>query len=108
MPSNPLPIEIRKCCLILGIQPEQLTIELVHQAWKKQLTSPEMHPDFGGDVESAKYLNAAKDTLTRWLEGNREVEETQAPVAITAGPHEHKDLGWGRGHFPKWSYVSKT
>ncbi|MBX9667905.1 MAG: hypothetical protein K2X93_09820 [Candidatus Obscuribacterales bacterium] len=62
------PPEIRKACMILGIRPEDLTKESVHKEWKKQITS--VHPDLGGDTDSAVFLNTAKDTLLRWLDQN--------------------------------------
>lgn len=62
-----VPPEIRKACMLLGVRPEEMTIESVTDAWKKQITSPGVHPDQGGDTESAIYLNTAKDTILRWL-----------------------------------------
>ncbi len=61
-----VPPDIRKACLVLGLRPEELTIEMVHQAWKKEMTTE--HPDQGGHTESAVYVNTAKDTLFRWLD----------------------------------------
>ena len=76
-----LPADIRKSCLIIGIKPEELTTredgtprpvteaqKLVSEKWKDQIASPGVHPDHGGDTETAVYLNTAKDTLVRWLE----------------------------------------
>jgi len=63
-----IPPEIRKACLILGVRPEELTITAVTTSWKQQIASPGVHPDLGGDTESAIYLNTAKDTLVRWLD----------------------------------------
>jgi len=62
-----VPPEIRKACMLLGVRPEEMTIESVTDAWKKQITQPGVHPDQGGDTESAIYLNTAKDTVLRWL-----------------------------------------
>lgn len=62
-----LPPEIRRSCLILGIRPEDMSIEAVQVAWKKQIVHEGVHPDLGGDTESAIYLNTAKDTLLRFL-----------------------------------------
>jgi hypothetical protein len=62
-----VPPEIRKACMLLGVRPEEMTIESVTDAWKKQITTPGVHPDQGGDTESAIYLNTAKDTILRWL-----------------------------------------
>lgn len=63
-----LPAEIRKACLILGIRPEEMTQQIVMDSWKRQIASPGVHPDQGGDHEAAIYLNTAKDTLVRWLD----------------------------------------
>ncbi len=63
-----VPPEIRKSCLILGVRPEEITVPLVLDAWKKQIAAPGVHPDLGGDTESAIYLNTAKDSLVRWIE----------------------------------------
>lgn len=66
--ARAIPPEIRKACLILGVRPEEMTAETVQNAWKGQIASPGVHPDLGGDTESAIFLNTAKDTLLRWLE----------------------------------------
>ena len=66
--SKSVPPEIRKACLILGIRPEEVTDEIIFQMWRRQITSPGVHPDLGGDTESAIFLNTAKDTLLGWLE----------------------------------------
>jgi hypothetical protein len=63
-----VPPEIRKACLILGVRPEDIAVAVVLDAWKKQIAAPGVHPDLGGDTESAIYLNTAKDTLVRWIE----------------------------------------
>ncbi len=63
-----IPPEIRKASLILGLRPEELTNQAVLDAWKKQIASPGVHPDLGGDTEAAVYLNTAKDTLIRWID----------------------------------------
>lgn len=63
-----VPADIRKACLLLGVRPEELTTESIIDAWKRQIASPGVHPDLGGDTESAIYLNTAKDTLIHWLE----------------------------------------
>jgi hypothetical protein len=63
-----VPAEIRKACLLLGVRPEDITKEIIIDAWKRQIASPGVHPDLGGDTESAIFLNTAKDTLIRWLE----------------------------------------
>jgi hypothetical protein len=61
-----VPPDIRKACLVLGLRPEEITLEKVHKAWKLEMTRE--HPDIGGDTEIAVYLNGAKETLSRWLE----------------------------------------
>ncbi len=63
-----VPPDIRKACLVLGLRPEDLTREIVHKAWKKEIANPGTHPDVGGDTEIAVYINTAKDTLMRWLD----------------------------------------
>jgi hypothetical protein len=63
-----VPPEIRRACLILGVRPEEMTERIVKEAWKRQIASPGVHPDLGGETESAIYLNTAKDTLVRWLD----------------------------------------
>ncbi len=55
--------------MILGLRPEKLTVDSVTRAWKEQVASPGVHPDLGGDQEAVVYLNTAKDTLIRWLNG---------------------------------------
>ena len=63
-----VPPEIRKCCMLLGLKPEELTRPHVFDAWKREMSKPGVHPDTGGDTEMAMYLNNAKDTLLRYLE----------------------------------------
>lgn len=63
-----IPPEIRKSFMILGLKPEEATTKTVIEAWKKQIASPGVHPDLGGDTEAAVYLNTAKDMLVRWLD----------------------------------------
>jgi len=63
-----IPPEIRKSCMILGIKPEEMNERMVIDAWKRQIASPGVHPDTGGDTETAVFLNIAKDTLVRWLD----------------------------------------
>ncbi|MBI2811515.1 MAG: hypothetical protein HYX67_11920 [Candidatus Melainabacteria bacterium] len=63
-----IPPEIRKSFMILGLKPEEATTKSVIEAWKKQIASPGVHPDLGGDTEAAVYLNTAKDMLVRWLD----------------------------------------
>lgn len=56
--------------MLLGVRADSLTLDSVLKAWKQQITAPGVHPEQGGDIESAIYINTAKDTLVRWLEGN--------------------------------------
>jgi hypothetical protein len=63
-----IPPEIRKACLMLGVRPDEITAATVTASWKQIMSSPGVHPDLGGDTESAIYLNTAKDTLIRWLD----------------------------------------
>ena len=63
-----IPPDIRKACLVLGLRPEEITREIVHKSWKKEMTNPGTHPDVGGETEIAVYINTAKDTLYRWLD----------------------------------------
>ncbi|CAN5453368.1 hypothetical protein BH10CYA1_BH10CYA1_26860 [soil metagenome] len=63
-----IPPEIRKAFMILGLKPEEATTRSVIEAWKKQIASPGVHPDLGGDTEAAVFLNTAKDQLVRWLD----------------------------------------
>lgn len=62
------PPEIRKACRLLGLNPEELSKQLVVESWKKEMSKPGVHPDTGGDTEMAIYLNTAKDALVRWCE----------------------------------------
>ncbi len=66
--AKTIPPEIRKSFMILGLKPEEATTKSVIEAWKKQIASPGVHPDLGGDTEAAVYLNTAKDQLVRWLD----------------------------------------
>lgn len=67
--QSKLPPEIRKACMLLGVRADELTIASVLKAWKQQITAPGVHPEQGGDRESAIYINSAKDALVRWIEG---------------------------------------
>jgi hypothetical protein len=61
-----IPPDIRKACLILGVRQEDLTTAAVVEAWKRQIV--DVHPDKGGDTETAIILNTAKDSLVHWIE----------------------------------------
>ncbi|MBX9938994.1 MAG: hypothetical protein K2Y32_07050 [Candidatus Obscuribacterales bacterium] len=63
-----VPPEIRKACMILGVRPEELTVKVVVDAWKREMSQPGVHPDTGGDTETAIYLNNAKVELVKWIE----------------------------------------
>ncbi|MBK9202264.1 MAG: hypothetical protein IPL73_07485 [Candidatus Obscuribacter sp.] len=63
-----VPPEIRKHCMILGVRPEELTVKIVVDAWKREMSQPGVHPDTGGDTETAIYLNNAKVELVKWIE----------------------------------------
>ena len=65
---NLIPSEIKKACVILGVDPSNITKETVMAAWKKELTQGSLHPDLGGDTDSAKFLNTAKDALLQYIE----------------------------------------
>ncbi len=71
MPSEKTPPpQIRKACMILGLKPERLTIEAVNQAWQKQMGAPGVQPNLCQDAEAVSFLNAAKETLLKWLRDN--------------------------------------
>lgn len=63
-----VPPDIRKHCMILGVRPEELTVKIVVDAWKREMSQPGVHPDTGGDTETAIYLNNAKVELVKWIE----------------------------------------
>ncbi|CAN5527807.1 hypothetical protein BH11CYA1_BH11CYA1_05830 [soil metagenome] len=64
----PIPADIRKHCMMLGVRSDELTVKIVIEAWKAQITAPGVHPDQGGDTETAVYLNLAKDSLIKYIE----------------------------------------
>jgi hypothetical protein len=66
--TSKLPPEIRKPCMLLGVRADSLTLDSVLTARKQQIDAPGVHPEQGGDRESAIYINTAKDTLVQWLE----------------------------------------
>lgn len=64
------PPEIRKASLILGIRPEDLTIDDIDTAWKYQrseLQKTGIHPDLGDFEDVCYVLNSARETLLAWL-----------------------------------------
>ena len=62
----PIPPEVRKALLILGVSLDGVTVQVVVDAWKRQIV--DVHPDKEGDTETAIVLNTAKDCLVHWLE----------------------------------------
>ncbi|CAN5464205.1 hypothetical protein BH11CYA1_BH11CYA1_01010 [soil metagenome] len=64
--SHPIPPEIRKACLMLGLRAEDVTTETVMHTWeKKLLLDNEME---NVDEDTAWFMNAAKDALVIWIE----------------------------------------
>jgi hypothetical protein len=61
------PLEIRKALLILGVPSDDVSVQVVIEAWKRQIVG--VHPDKGGDTETAIILSTAKDCVVQWLEG---------------------------------------
>ncbi|MBS1954256.1 MAG: hypothetical protein JST89_08720 [Cyanobacteria bacterium SZAS-4] len=64
----PLPTEIRKAAQILGVPFDDLTPTTVHKAWRSQMSLQTVHPDLGGEAESAVLVNKAKAQLDAWFE----------------------------------------
>ena len=64
----PLPVEIRKAAQILGVPFDDLTPNTVHKAWRSQMSLQTVHPDLGGEAESAVLVNKAKAQLDAWFE----------------------------------------
>jgi hypothetical protein len=64
----PLPTEIRKAAQILGVPFDDLTPTTVHKAWRSQMSLQTVHPDLGGEAESAVLVNRAKAQLDAWFE----------------------------------------
>jgi hypothetical protein len=62
------PAEVLRWSEVLGLDASTLTAEDIHRAWRKAISSPDAHPDLGGQVETAILLNIAKDSLTKWLD----------------------------------------
>jgi hypothetical protein len=56
--------------MLLGVGADGLTLDSVLKAWKQQVTALGAYPEQGGANESNIYINSAKDTLVRWIEGN--------------------------------------
>ncbi|MDP3509900.1 MAG: hypothetical protein Q8T09_18155 [Candidatus Melainabacteria bacterium] len=99
----PIPADIRKHCMMLGVRADELTIKVVIEAWKAQITAPGVHPDQGGDTETAVYLNLAKDSLIKYIEaqapklGKKFGQPSQArdsqskPFTMRQGPDKDTD-----------------
>jgi hypothetical protein len=65
-----LPIEIRKACLILGVDARVLNMTTVENAWNEVKLS--MHDDAVDDDQEALEIHAnAKETLIAWLKQPR-------------------------------------
>lgn len=62
------PAEVLRYSEILGLDATTFTAEDIHRAWRKAISSPDVHPDLGGKVETAILINTAKDSLTKWLD----------------------------------------
>jgi len=67
-PGIEAPADVRRWTAILGLDHADFTQEQVYKAWRKQMASPAVHPDLGGEVETAILLNTAKDSLIKWLD----------------------------------------
>lgn len=99
----PIPADIRKHCMMLGVRADELTVKIVIEAWKAQITAPGVHPDQGGDTETAVYLNLAKDSLVKYIEaqapklGKKFGQPSQArdsqskPFTMRQGPDKDTD-----------------
>ncbi len=78
--------------MLLGVREDVLTLDSVLKAWKQQITAPGVHPEQGGDRESAIYLNSAKDTRVRWLGGypggsDNDADNPRQPSHPPKSPH---------------------
>jgi len=62
-----VPAEVRRSCQILGLEISDLNQQAVHRAWKTSMCT-DVHPDLGGEVETAILVNTARDTLNKWLD----------------------------------------
>ncbi|HEY9757554.1 MAG TPA: hypothetical protein V6C97_20465 [Oculatellaceae cyanobacterium] len=62
------PADIRRWVEVLGLDCSNLTADEVQKAWRAQISTPAVHPDLGGEVETAILLNTAKDSLLKWLD----------------------------------------
>jgi hypothetical protein len=62
--SPNIPKDVRKACMILGVDPSSLTKRVVIDAWKKRIA---MDSDPDGGVDAALIFTAARDKVARWL-----------------------------------------
>ncbi len=106
-----VPPDIRKHCMILGVRPEELTVKIVVDAWKREMSQPGVHPDTGGDTETAIYLNNAKVELVKWIEaqapklgkkfggqtGAKPQESGKPFIMGQKGDKKEQDKGPGKG-----------
>ncbi|HEY9731160.1 MAG TPA: hypothetical protein V6C89_04575 [Drouetiella sp.] len=65
MPSaKQLPPMIRKSCFLLGVNPKELTVVSVNEAWKKLIGE-----DSGEEVVAI--LTGAKNSVIEWIKGQQ-------------------------------------
>jgi hypothetical protein len=80
------PLEVRKSLLILGVSSDGVTVQVVIEAWKKQIVK--LTPDKGGDTETAIILNTAKDCVVNWLDrGGGSNRGPNQPSPVPLRPH---------------------
>jgi hypothetical protein len=65
----PVPPEIRRACLMLGLKAEELTTEQVIRTWERKLLQEDAANEI--DSDTAWFMNAAKDALVIWLDAIR-------------------------------------
>ncbi len=66
---HPIPPEVRRACLMLGLKAENLTAEAVMHTWEKKLLADDQAEEV--DANTAWFMNAAKDALVIWLDATR-------------------------------------
>ncbi len=66
---HPIPPEIRRACLMLGLKAEDVTAEAVMRTWEQKLLADEHAEET--DVNMAWFMNAAKDALVIWLDATK-------------------------------------
>jgi hypothetical protein len=68
MHGRKIPINVRKACMMRGIDSSSVSRRQVIDAWK-HLIARKAHPELrDGDVELCMMFNTAKDTIIRWLD----------------------------------------